>query len=92
MFKYQQFEDSENKETELKALKYQHVDVYDNREGQSLDKYKSEGKEEDIGYISLFFVTLLLPPPPPQKMSNRSINMGKRIKSLNYLVYIPKIS
>lgn len=59
--------------------------MYDNEEGKSLDKFESEDKREDIGYVPFFFVI------PPQKESNRLIDMGKGIKSLNHLVCIPKI-
>ncbi len=62
--------------------------MYENEEGQSLDKYESEGEGEDVGYVPFPFVT---PPPPPQKKSNRPTDMGKGTKSLNHLVCIPKI-
>ncbi len=61
--------------------------VHDNEEGQSLDEYEVKGEGEDIRYILLPFVAL----SPPQKKSNRLIDMGEGTKSLNHLVYIPKI-
>ncbi len=59
--------------------------MYDNEEEKGLDEFEGEGEGEDIRYIPLPFVAR------PQKESNRSTNMSKRIRSLNYLVYIPKI-
>ncbi len=37
------------------------MDIYNNKEGQGLDKYKNKGekKEEDIRYIPFLFVALL---------------------------------
>ena len=61
--------------------------IYDNKEGQSLDMYEGEDEKENIRYVSLFFLAL----PPLWKESNHPTGMGKRIKSLNYFVYIPKI-
>ncbi len=85
MFKRQQFEDSKSEETEPRISKRQRVNVYDDKEGLSLDEYEGEG--EDIGYIPLLFVAL----PPPRKKSNRPIDMGEGTRSLNHLVCIPKI-
>ncbi len=61
------------------------LDVHDNKERLSLDKYK--GEREGIGYIPLPFVT----PPPPQKRSNRPTDMGEGTRSQNHLICIPKI-
>ncbi len=61
------------------------MSVYNDEEELSLDEYEDEG--EDVGYVPLPFVA----PPPPQKESNRPIDIGKETRSLNYLVYIPKI-
>lgn len=36
--------------------------MYDDQEGQSLDKYEGEGEKEKLGYIPLLFIA---PPPPP---------------------------
>ncbi len=44
VLKRQRFEDSESDETEPRVSKRQRVDVYDNEEGQGLDKYESEGE------------------------------------------------
>ncbi len=70
---------------EPKVSKHQQLDLYNNEEGKSLDKFEDEGEEENIGYISLPFFA------PPQKKSNCPTNIGERTRSLNYLVYIPKI-
>lgn len=60
--------------------------MHDDEKWQRLDKYKS--KSEGERYVLFPFITLLL---PLQKESNRSKNLGKKIKSLNYLVFILKI-
>ncbi len=89
MLKRQQFEDSESEERKSRVSKRQRLGMHNDEERQSLDEYEGENEGEDIGYIPLPFVA---PLPPPRKESNRSTDMGKRIKSLNYLVYIPKIA
>lgn len=66
--------------TESKVSKHQHVDIHDNKELKSLDKYEDKGDR----YVLL--------PSPPQKESNCLIDLRKKTKSLNYLIYIPKIS
>ncbi len=63
------------------------MDVHDDKEEQSLVKYKCEDEEKDIEYVSLPFVT----PPPLRKESNRLTDIDDGTKSLNYLVCIPKI-
>ncbi len=88
VLKRQRFEDSKSEETEPRVSKRQRIGMHDDEEGQSLDQYKGEGEREDIRYVPLPFVTL----PPPQKESNCPTDMGEGIKSLNHLVYIPKIS
>lgn len=44
MLKRQKFEDSESDETESSVSKHQQLNVYDNEEGQGLDKYKGKGE------------------------------------------------
>lgn len=65
------------------------MNVYDDKKGQDLDKYEDEGeeKEKNVEYILFPFVAAF---SPSQKESNRLINMGKRTKSLNHLICIPK--
>ena len=87
MFKHQQFKDSESEEKKPKVSKHQCMSVDNNKKGQSLDEYEGEDKEEDVGYVLLPYIA----PPLPQKESNRSTDMGKGTRSLNHLVYIPKI-
>lgn len=53
------------------------MNAHDNKKRKSLDKYQGKGDK----YISLF--SLL------QKESNRPIDLGEGIKSLNHLVCIP---
>ena len=54
---------------------------------KGLDEYKSKNEKENIGYIFLsFIISLFL----SQKESNHLIDMGKRIKSVNYFVFISK--
>lgn len=62
MLKHQQFRDNESDEMEPRVLKRQHVVMHENKEGQGLDKYKSENKRKDVGYVPLFFIA---PPPSP---------------------------
>ena len=83
----QQFKDSESEETEPRVLKRQRVGVHDNEKKQNLDEYEDEDERKDIGYVPLPFIA----PLPPQKESNRPTDIGERTKSLNHLVYIPKI-
>ncbi len=85
LLKRQQFEDSKSEETEPRVSKRQRMSVHDDEEGLSLDEYEGEG--EDVGYVPLPFVA----PPSPRKESNRPIDMGEGIRSLNHLVCIPKI-
>ena len=59
MLKYQRFEDSGNKKTEL-CLKYQQLDTHDNEKGESLDKFEGKSKGKNIRYFLLFFIALLL--------------------------------
>ena len=80
IFKNQQFEDSRSEKTELKGLKCQQLYMRTNEEGKSLDKFESEDEGKVIGYILFFFVALL------RKESNYLTDMGKRIRSLNYLI------
>lgn len=61
------------------------LDECNNKEKNSLDK--DEGKIESAKYIFSFFIPLFL----TQKVSNHPSALGKRINSLNYLVYISKI-
>ena len=70
---------------ESRGSKCQRLYMHDNKEKKSLDKFKGEGKREDIEYVFLLFIALL------QKESNRLTDMGKRTKSLNHLVCISKI-
>ena len=85
MLKRQQFDDNESNETEPRDSKCQQLNVHNDKEEKSLDKFEDEGKGEDIKYIPLLFVVF------PQKESNCLTNINKRTKSLNHLVYIPKI-
>ena len=86
LLKRQRFEESGSDETEPKESKHQRLDEHDDEEGNNLDK--DEGEIEGARYILPPFIPLLL---LPQKVSNRPSNLGKRTRSLNYLVYIPKI-
>ncbi len=61
--------------------------MYEDKKGQSLDEYESEGKGKNVGFILLPFVTL----SPPRKESNHSTDMSEGIRSLNYLVCIQKM-
>ena len=60
------------------------MDVYDNENGQNLDKYEDKDEKEDIRYVSLPFVTF----PPPRKESNCLTGIGEGTKSLNHLICI----
>ena len=79
MLKCHRFKDSGSDVTEPKASKREQMDKHDNEEGQGLDEY--QGKDDR--YVPL--------PPCSQKESNRLTHLGKRIKSLNHLVCIPKL-
>ena len=78
--KCQQFENSGSEEIEPRGSKCRQLYAHGNEKEKSLDKFESEGKEEVIGYVPLSFVIF------SQKESNRSTDMGKRTRSLNYLV------
>lgn len=78
--KRQQFKDNESDMTESRISKCQCIDIYDNEEGQSLDKYEDKGNR----YIFLL--------PLSQKESNRLINLGEKINNLNHLICITKFS
>ncbi len=69
----------------MRGSKCQWLDTRDDKKKESLDKFEGKGEKENIGYISLFFVT------PSQKESNHLTDMSKTTKRLNYPVYIPKI-
>ena len=71
MLNHQQFEDSEREKTEIRVSKYQQLYIYNNKEGESLDKLENKGEGENIGYIPVLFIT------PPQKESNCLTNIGK---------------
>ena len=71
---------------ESKKLKRQRFDGCNNEEKNSLDEDESE--IENTRYVPPSFVLLFL---LPQKMSKRSTDLSKGIKSLNYLICIPKI-
>lgn len=73
---------------EPKISKRQCVNMHNNEKRQSLDKYEGENKGEDIRYVLFLFIT---PLSSSQKKSNRLTDMGKRIKSPNHLIYLPKI-
>ena len=60
--------------------------MYNNKEGESLDKFENKGERKNIGYILLFFIVA------PQKKSNWLTDMGKRIRNLIYFICILKIS
>lgn len=86
MLKCQQFEDNRSDKTKLRGSKRQCLDEHNNEERNNLDKDK--GKIEGIRYVFSPFIPLFL---LLQKLSNRPSDLGKRIRSLNYLVYISKI-
>lgn len=62
------------------------MNIYDNEEGQGLNKYKSEGKAKR--YIPFLFIA---PPLPLQRESDRPTNLDRGIRILNNLVCILKI-
>lgn len=86
MLQHQQFEDSESNKTQLRSSKYQQLYIRNDEEGESLDKFESEDRGKNIGYVLFFLIAL------SQKKLNRPTDIIKRTKNLNYLVYIPKIS
>ncbi len=85
VLKRQRFEDSESDKTKPRGLKRQRLDMREDEEGEGVDKFEGEGERENIGYVPFLFIA------PPQKESNRPIDMGKGIRSLNHLVCIPKM-
>ena len=85
VLKRQRFKDSGSDKMEPRGSKQQRLDLHDNKEEENLDEFEGENKKEGIGYVPLPFITSL------RKESNHSTNMGKETRSLNHLVYIPKI-
>lgn len=63
--------------------------MLNNKKQQSLNKYKGKNKDKSVEYIFFSFIDLFF---HFQKKFNRLINLSKRIKSLNHLIYILKIS
>lgn len=88
VFKRQLYKDNESGKTELRDSKCQQLDKYDNKKGKVLDKFKDKNEKKNIRYVLFLFVT---PLSLPQKELNCRTDMNKGIKSLNHLVYIPKI-
>lgn len=78
MLKHQQFEDNEIDIMESKISKRQHVDIYNNKKGENLEKYMANNNI----YVHLFSYL--------QKESNRLIDLNKKKKNLNHLLYITK--
>ena len=79
VLKRQHIKVNESDGMEPRALKRSRVDEHDNKKGQGLDDY--HGK---VGrYV---FLLLCL-----QRESNCSTDLGKGRKSLNHLLYIPKL-
>lgn len=58
MLMYQRFKDSESDKTELRGLKYQHLDERDNEEKNGLDEDKGEIKSTRYVRLSLFLFFL----------------------------------
>ena len=85
MLKRKQFEDSKNDKTELRGSKYQQLYIHDNEEEESLNKFESKNKREDIGYILLLFISFA------QKKSNPLTDINTGTKNLNHLLCILKI-
>lgn len=85
MLKRQQFKDNRGDKTKSRRSKFQHLDENENAEKNGLDKNESE--IEDARYI----LPLFIPLPLPWKMLNRPLDLCKGTKSLNHLLYIPKI-
>ena len=86
LLKRQRFEESGSDEMEPKGSKRQRLDERDNEEGNSLNE--DQGEIEGARYIPSSFVPL---PLLFRNVSNRPSDLGKGIRSLNHLVYIPKI-
>ena len=57
VLKHQQFEDNGSDEMELRDSKCQRLDLHNNEEEESLDKFEAEGEGEGIGYVPFLFVT-----------------------------------
>lgn len=77
IFNFQQFNNSKSEETVPIVYKYQRFDKRNNKEGQNLNKYKSNSDSDK--YISFPLISLLL---LSQKGSNRPSDLGENIKSL----------
>ena len=94
LLKHHQFEDSGSDKIELRGSRYQYLDERDNEEGNDLDDKEGNGLDEYEGeiegdrYVPSPFVPLS---PLFRKVSNRWSDLGKRIRSLKYIVCIPKI-
>lgn len=63
--------------------------MHDNKIGQDLDKYEGKSKDKGVRYILFLFADLF---SPFQKELNCPTDLGKRIKNLNHLIGISKIS
>lgn len=85
LLKHQQFGDHKYDKIELKRSKYQRLDTYDNKEKQSLNRYKGESVGNK--YIFLLFVAYFL----PQIELNHLSDLSRGIKSFYYHIYILKI-
>ena len=85
MLKRQQFKDSGSDKMEPRDSKRQWLDLYNDEHEEGLDEFEGEGEGEGIEYVLFFFVA------PFQKESNCPTDMGKVTRSVNHLVYIPKI-
>ena len=46
----------------LNYLKHQRLDIYDDKEEKSLDKFESKNEEKDIKYIPFPFIASTFPP------------------------------
>lgn len=73
--------------TKARKTKRHRLDNRDNKGENDLDKDESE--INDAGYVSSLFISFFL---LFWKKKNRLTDLSKKRKSLNYLVYIPKIS
>ena len=80
MLKRQQIKDSKSNKMESRGSKRQQLDLYDNEEEESLDKFEDENKREGIRYVPFLFVA------PPRKESNCPIDMDKETRSPNHLI------
>ena len=85
ILKHQQFQDNGSDEIEPRGWKCHLLNEHDNKEVNSLDEDKCEIKGGSNVFLP--FIPLLL----PQKVSNRTLDLGKGVRSLNHLIYIPKI-